>query len=112
MFFALAGICLSALIYVLTQARSTEKRLTALETKISLFWKVIEEGTVQLLHRDDTPKTDMLLDKAADNTLTKEEARELIDELKQIEEDKSRPRGEAAAALMMRAVLVARFDDK
>lgn len=106
----MAGLALTAATYVITQARKNESRLTALETKISVFWRVIEEGAVSLLHRDDTPRVDALLEKAAANTLTNVEAKKLIEELREIEQDRTRTKGESTAALLMRAVLIARYD--
>lgn len=102
---------MTLVIYVMTLARSNEHRLSVLETKIGVFWKVIEEGAVELLHRDDTPVVDELLHKAAANDLSKEEVIELIEELKIIEGDRTRTKGESTAALLMRAVLVARYDE-
>lgn len=105
----LAGLALALVSYAVAQARSSEHRLSVLETKIGLFWQIIEKGAVDLLHRDDAPATDKLLERAASNKLTEEERMELVRRLKAIETDPKRSPGESTAALLMRAVLVAKF---
>lgn len=109
----IGAVALTFVLYILKATRDNEHRLSVLETKISLFWTIIEEVALGLLHRDDTPELDMLLAKVSDphHRLTREEASAVVEHLKEIEVDRSRPRGESAMALLVRAVLVAKYLD-
>jgi hypothetical protein len=104
---ALGGLALTVALYIVTSTRANEHRLTALETKIGLFWKTIEEGAVGLLHHEDTPILDVLLTKAERGGLSQTEREMLIDRLKQVEMDPAKPYGERSTALMVRASLMA-----
>lgn len=83
-------------------------RLDSLELKIGLFWSMIQKSTSELLHRDDTPDVDVLLEKLPNGTLTDAELSLLSDYLREIETSETRPRADRVAAIMLRATIEAR----
>lgn len=108
---AIAGLALTLVLFFVKSIRSNEHRLSVLETKIGVFWKIIEEGAAQLLHRDDTPEIDALLDRVRDKKpLSSEERDTLVRYLRQIETDKQRTKGEQTMALIYRAMIVAKYN--
>lgn len=52
-------------------------RIESIETKIELFWEVVREKVIGIIHSPHTPETDILLDKLRDKTISPEEAKEL-----------------------------------
>lgn len=56
---------------------SMKERLTRLETKMELFWKIVENNVGRLLKSPRQPRKDELLDKLSGNSLNREEAAEL-----------------------------------
>lgn len=83
-------------------------RIKALEVKMDVFWKMIEKSTSEMLHRDDTPDIDRLLEKLPDHQLSSEEEIELIGYLERIEHDNARSRADHVAAILLRAAMTAR----
>lgn len=87
-----------------------QNRLATLETKIGLFWKMIETSTADLLHRDDTPQIDVLLEELRDGVLSSDRREVLKRYLEEIERDHDRPRADRYGAVLLRASLIARYD--
>lgn len=86
-------------------------RLVELETKMEVFWNMIEKSTANLLHRDDTPLIDRLLEKLPAENLTEPERKELLGYLDEIEVSTTRPRADRVAAIMLKASILARYHD-
>ena len=76
-----------------------ERRLSTMETKMSLLWGVVEQAIPKLLHSPHTPVRDALLDKLAAQTITVAEIRELIADMRC--ELREQPKGPNAAALVL-----------
>ncbi len=64
------------------QAVKLEGRLVRLETKIDLFWTAIEQNIPRLLKQPTHLLRDRLLDKMSKGDLSREEAKELMEDLK------------------------------
>jgi hypothetical protein len=96
-----------------TQMQNFLARVVEIETKVAVFWKMIEKSTADLLHRDDTPNIDRLLEKLPAENLTDPERRELLGYLEKIEkgegEERHRPEGRRTGAALLRASIVSRF---
>lgn len=84
------------------------ERINTLETKIELFWGMVEKNLATMLHRDDTPDIDVLLDKVRDDTINDAEREALVEALKDIEND-GRRQNDRYAALMLRSMIEARL---
>lgn len=89
-------------------------RIIELETKMKVFWTMIERSTADLLHRDDTPNIDKLLEKLPADRMSAEERHLLKEYLIEIQNNEERPRSDRYAAILLRASITARFpnDDK
>lgn len=59
-----------------------EKRISTLETKMGLFWNLVEKNFPKILHSPHTPSLDTLLDKMSERTLNLDEAQDLREQLK------------------------------
>ena len=59
------------------RAAEQEKRMTSLETKVGLFWTVIEKNVAQLLKSPDHVEKDMLMDDLSRHELTLDNALKL-----------------------------------
>ncbi len=59
------------------------ERVTKLETKIELFWGVVQKQMIDIMHSPHTPELDLLLDELQDNCLNLEKAHKLKDLLSQ-----------------------------
>lgn len=84
-------------------------RLRDLEMKVDIFWKVAEKRLGDLLHRDDTPELDELLEKLPADNLSPEERERLKAHLREIEDDPEYSEGRRVAALILRASIEARY---
>lgn len=84
-------------------------RLTRVETQMELFWKSLEKSMANMLHRDDTPNIDRLLEKLPVENLTEEELKEFMQHLEQIENDSRADQGRRAGAALLRASITARY---
>lgn len=60
-----------------------ERRFTALETKMEVFWKCIEHNAPAMLHSPHTPVIDRLLEKYQAGTIVTKERQTLKDLLEQ-----------------------------
>jgi hypothetical protein len=83
------------------RAVAQEKRMTSLETKVDLFWKVVETNVGQLLKSPTHTEKDMLLDKLAHQELNIEEAEKLRSILTDEMQIKGRDNGTIAYALII-----------
>src|SRR6266566_3176570 len=64
------------------QSVKLEGRLVRLETKIDLFWMAVEQNIPRLLKQPTHLLRDRLLDKMSKGNLSREEAKELMEDLK------------------------------
>ena len=83
------------------RAVEQERRMTSLETKVDLFWKVVETNVGQLLKSPTHAEKDMLLDKLAHQELNIEEAERLRSILTDEMQLKGRDNGTIAYALII-----------
>lgn len=91
-------------------AYSMAQRVTSLETKISLYWSSVEKQMSTMLHSPHRPTLDLLLDKnARGESLTKDEAIQLIELLQKMIESKDLSSNEEAGARMLIAVTVGKY---
>lgn len=86
------------------------QRVTALETKIELFWGVVEKQMSNLLHSPHRPTLDKLLEKnQAGEKLTKDEAEQLADLLEKLINSEDLSKEESSWATMLLAITVAKY---
>jgi hypothetical protein len=86
--------------------RNLEARLTAVETQLRLM----ERYAGDVVHRDDTPDVDRLIEKyQRGETLTPEEVRDFARKLNQIREDARQPPGTQVAAGVILSGLITRY---
>lgn len=114
MFLGLLGILLStaSLIYTISRNRgidasSTERRLSALETKVDLWWRGLSVDAARILHSPDPAKAhqDRLLERFMDGTISGDEAVELVGILQDIIDHHDTPSGSRlAASLVLQAI--------
>lgn len=91
-------------------AYSMAQRVTSLETKISLFWTVIEKNTSQLLHSPHRPALDELLDKnLRGERLSTDEACRLAHLLQKLIDSNELSGDEKAIANQLMAVTVGKY---
>ena len=83
------------------RAVKQENRMTSLETKVDLFWKVVETNVGQLLKSPTHAEKDMLLDKLAHQELNIEEAERLRSILTDEMQLKGRDNGTIAYELII-----------
>jgi hypothetical protein len=83
------------------RATAQEKRMTELETKVGLFWHVIETNVGQLLKSPTHTEKDLLLDKLAHKELDIPEAERLRSILTDEMQLKGRDNGIIAYALII-----------
>lgn len=90
---------------------SLSNRITALETKIEVFWKNVSYDAARVLHSPDPAhaRMDELIERYLDGMLTAEEVLELKQRLKQKVDDHSRDKSERMTASVMLNVLRQRF---
>lgn len=86
-----------------------DSRLRDLELKVGVFWEMVEKRLGDLLHRDDTPELDKLLEKLPADNLTEEEREMLAAYLQKIEDDPDCEGGRRVGALLLRASIEARY---
>ena len=91
------------------EIRKNSDRLTSQETKVQVFWNMIEQSTANLLHRDDTPQIDRLLEKLPAENLSPPERKELRHYLEEIRTNKAEPQARRMAAAVLEASITARF---
>ena len=63
--------------FITDQVTINGNRITSLETKTDLFWRVIQDGVITMLKHPNCLDKDCLLDKLKDSTLTLDEAEKL-----------------------------------
>jgi hypothetical protein len=80
---------------------SISNRITALETKIEIFWRALSEKAASVLHSPHTPKLDMLLERYNNSLLTNEELKELITMLNEIERSEEDKATKLAAVILL-----------
>jgi len=83
------------------RAVEQDRRMTKLETKVDLFWKVVETNVGQLLKSPTHPEKDLLLDKLAHKELNIGEAERLRSILTDEMQLKGRDNGIIAYALII-----------
>lgn len=117
--FALLSLMISAsaLLYGMTRQRrrdstSIEGRLTALETKVDVFWRALAVDAAQILHSPDPEKArqDDLLDQFMAGGLRGAEMLELVQLLEEIREDHDALAGERLAASVVLQAITARYE--
>lgn len=92
-------------------AYSTERRLTSVETKVSLYWGAVEKQMSAMLHSPHRPTLDVLLDKnARDERLSHDEAESLVDLLQKLIDSKELTGNEEAGARMLIAVTIGKYE--
>jgi hypothetical protein len=78
-------------------------RVTTLETKISLFWGLMEKQAATILHHPITPDRDKLIDGYLEGELSSEELQEFVHLLDSIVKDNNQSSGERMAAAFLLA---------
>lgn len=86
-------------------------KLNQIEVKVGVFWSIIEKEAAHMLHRDDTPEIDRLLDRLIDPRveMDAEELGVLAKYMDDIKKDKNRSSGEQTAAILLKAAVFARM---
>lgn len=82
-------------------------RLTAVETKVEIFWKNVSFDAAHILHSPDPAhrRMDELIEKFIDEKIDREELAEFVDRLRKKRDDTELVKGERlAAAMLLRAV--------
>jgi hypothetical protein len=100
----LASIVISVLGLLITYfgfVLKVSERITKVETKVELFWKVVETNVGQLLKSPTHVEKDMLLDKLAHRELNIKEAEQLRGILTDEMQLKGRDNGIIAYALII-----------
>lgn len=88
-------------------AADTEHRLSALETKVDLWWRGLSVDAARILHSPDPAKArqDALLERFMDGVITGDEAVELVGLLQEIiEAHDTEPGARLAASLVLQAI--------
>lgn len=88
-----------------------KERLTALETKVELFWGIVEREMVNILHSPHAPERDWYLDRIKAGTITEEEAGVLLHILRQ-DLDEAKELGTPRGEWLVLALMVARLETK
>lgn len=70
---------------IAVSVKTTNERITVLETKMELFWDLLKKNIAKVLHSPHTPELDALLDKLVNKK--KAMAQEEMHELKKYLED-------------------------
>lgn len=89
--------------------KTTNERITVLETKVEVFWKFLEENIAKILHSPHTPEIDALLDKLIDGKDIQKE--EMIKLKNLLEDDLAKNIGQKRDAVAM-AILIARLEQR
>ena len=112
-------VALATLVYAATRAGhgdtlKLEHRLTALETKVDVFWSRLAVDAAAILHSPDPrhARTDLLLEKLIDDRLTDRELAELATHLRHAVSDKTRLPGERLSAATILRALEARYEGR
>lgn len=92
-------------------AYSMVQRVTSVETKVGLYWSTLEKQLSAQLHSPHRPKLDRLLDKnTAGETLSLDEARQLVDLLQKLIDTGALNINETGWATQLMAVTVAKYE--
>lgn len=105
----LSGVAVTAVVALASWIYGIANRITTLETKISLYWKMIEDQTSKMLHSPHRPILDRLLEKNQKDGLTKAEATQLVDLLQKLIDTEELSPDERTSALMLMAVTAAKY---
>lgn len=90
-------------------AYTMAQRITSVETKVALFWGLIEKNMSQLLHSPHRPSLDTLLDKnISGEGLTKQEAVQLVGLLQKLIDGRELTPNETSWATLLMAATVAK----
>ena len=108
------GILVTIIIFLVTQSKAKEvakknlaeaeaklrERLTAIETKVEVFWRSVAIDAAKILHtpHPENARRDELLERFVEGIIDREELKELIVTLKKIIDDTFREFGERTAA--------------
>lgn len=90
-------------------AYTMAQRITSVETKVGLFWGLIEKNMSVLLHSPHRPNLDTLLDKnISGEGLTKDEATQLVALLQKLIDGRELSPNETSWATLLMAATVAK----
>lgn len=112
---ATIGGILGVLGYFKKQFTSTEiaditRRITIIETQVSLYWGAVSKQMSTMLHSPHRPTLDVLLDKnVRDERLTQDEAESLVDLLQRLIDSKELTGSEESGARMLIAVTIGKY---
>lgn len=104
-----SGVAMTAVVALASWIYGIANRITTLETKISLYWNMIEGQTSKMLHSPHRPALDRLLDKNQRSGLTQAEATQLVDLLQKLIDTEELNSDERTSALMLMAVTAAKY---
>lgn len=105
----LSGVSVAAVVGLASWIYGIANRITTLETKISLYWNMIEDQTSKMLHSPHRPALDRLLEKTRKEGLTQVEATQLVDLLQKLIDTEELSSDERTSALMLMAVTAAKY---
>lgn len=110
--FGLAGVAvgLSSLLYTVISKRGTDiqgmkERLSSVETKISLFWGVMEKQAAAILIKPTHYERDEMIERYLRGELNERETEEFIEMLQAINSDKNASPGDRLAAATLGAIV-------
>lgn len=111
---ALAGLAVTIGIASLTRSFAQERRLSAIETKIEIFWKIVEARALDILHHPTRPSLDKIIERRKEtfDDGSTEELDRYTDKLEDAIADPNLSPGEKMAATLALAAVVARSHDK
>ena len=87
-------------------------RLTAVETKVEVFWKNVSYDAAKILHSPDPAhkRMDELIEKFLDDQIERDELNEFAKRLRQKKDDTGLVKGERLAAAMLLRAVEQRYD--
>lgn len=87
-----------------------ERRMADMEAKTGLFWKIVEQQALQILHHPTRHELDDLLDRYAVGKMNNNQAAQLVEMLMDIAHDDQLPAREISSALLLAACIQARYN--
>jgi len=108
----LAALGVPIFIWSISRVLTMEGRVSSIETKVNVFWKVVESNALEILHHPDRPELDAAIDQRKES-LTKgvsklEQTQVYIEKLQAAIEDTRLSPGDRMAATMLLATAIAR----
>jgi hypothetical protein len=103
------GILYQAFFNKSQDSRNVLDRLKEVETKVGLFWSMMEQHAAAILHHPITPDRDKLIDGYLAGTLSTDDAKLFAKDLNSLISDPSQASGERLAASFMLTAVIHKY---